>query len=89
MSEQMWTIQSIEDALSNPVIIQRFAAEIRMASTSDLLAVFTKWQTIAAEVQAAADKARSLAPYAERGEALPGTWVDVTDRMMNEARGAA
>lgn len=86
MSEQAWTIESISSALGNPTVVQRFLAEINRAPAPTLLNVFAKWQRIAETTLAAADRARALAPYAERGEALPGEWIDATERVMNESR---
>lgn len=94
MSEQTWTIESIRDALGNPVLAQRFLSEINRAPAHLLLQVFAKWERIAADTVAAVERGRELAPYDERGEALPGEWIDRTDRILAEAeriraRGAA
>lgn len=86
MTEQAWTIESISNALGNPAVVQRFLSEINRAPAPSLLNVFAKWQRIAEQTSAAAARARDLAPYAERGEALPGEWIDATDRVMGEAR---
>jgi hypothetical protein len=93
MSEQAWTIERIRDALGNPTVVQRFLGEINRAPAPTLLTVFAKWQRIAETTKAAADRARELAQYDERGEELPGEWIDATERVANEVhngrRGAA
>lgn len=94
MSEQTWTIESIQNALGNPTVARRFLAEINKAPAHELLQTFAKWQRIAEDVSAAAARARDLAAYADRGEPLPGQWIDRTEHVRAEAdraraRGAA
>ncbi|MFI0900508.1 hypothetical protein [Streptomyces sp. NPDC020983] len=89
-----WTIESIRDALGNPIVVSRFLAEINRAPAHELLTVFAKWQRIAEDVSAAAARARDLAPYAASGQPLPGQWIDRTDQVRADAeraraRGAA
>ncbi|MEU5683752.1 hypothetical protein DEJ48_37475 [Streptomyces venezuelae] len=94
MSEQPWTIESIRDALGNPLLAQRFPSEINKAPAHELLGVFAKWERIAKDNLAAVERGRELAAYDARGEEPPGEWIDVTDRVLAEAeraraRGAA
>jgi hypothetical protein len=92
MGEQTWTIERICEELGNPTVAQRFLSEINRAPGPTFLTVFAKWQKIAETTLNAASQARELAPYDERGEQLPGTWIDATDRVHTEAdasRGAA
>ncbi|MFD6434280.1 hypothetical protein [Streptomyces venezuelae] len=85
MSEQDWTIETICEALSAPSAKQRFLAEINRAPVHEIVTVFAKWQAIATSMAAAAERGRALARIeAETGE-LPGDWVDVTDRIHEEA----
>lgn len=94
-SEQQWTIDSICNALGSPVLSQRFLGEINRAPAHELLTVFAKWERIAKNTVAAVDRARELASYDQRGEELPGEWIDRTDQVLAEAersrssRGAA
>lgn len=92
MSEP-WTIEKISRALDNPTAVQRFLGEINRAPAHTLLTVFAKWQRVAESVLDGVAQARGLAQYDERGEALPGEWVDATERVADEAeagrRGAA
>ncbi|MEU5777760.1 hypothetical protein ABZ819_31210 [Streptomyces venezuelae] len=53
MSEQPWTIESIRDALGNPLLAQRFLSEINKAPAHELLGVFAKWERIAKDTLAA------------------------------------
>ncbi|NUP47258.1 MAG: hypothetical protein HOW97_08080 [Catenulispora sp.] len=94
MSEQTWTIESIRDALGNPALAQRFLGEINRAPAHLLLQVFAKWERIAADTVAAVARGRELAASEQRGEQIPGEWVDRTDHVHREAeriraRGAA
>src|SRR5438105_339782 len=94
MSTEPWTIESIRDALGNPDLAQRFLGEINKAPAHQLLTVFAKWERIAKDLGAAADRGRDLAVHDPRGEHLPGRWADRTDRILEEAarvraRGAA
>lgn len=85
MGDQPWTIQSISDALGNPTLAQRFLSEINRAPAHQLLAVFTKWQGIAQRTLDAVQRGREIAEYEARGEEPPGTWIDVTDRVLRDA----
>lgn len=85
MSEQDWTIETICAALSAPSAKQRFLAEINRAPVHEIVTVFAKWQAIATNMAAAAVRGRELSRIeAETGE-MPGEWVDVTDRIREEA----
>lgn len=94
VSAQPWTIERICDALGNPTIAQRFLGEINKAPAHQLLATFAKWERIAKDIVAAVERGRELAAYDERGEPLPGEWIDRTDHIREaadriRARGAA
>lgn len=94
MSEQTWTIESIRDALGNPALAQRFLAEINRAQAHELLAVFAKWQGIAQRTLVAVQRGQEIAAAEARGEEPSGQWIDVTERVLQEAarnrsRGAA
>jgi hypothetical protein len=94
MSEQPWTIESIRDALGNPVLAQRFLSEINRAPAHELLHVFAKWERIAKDTLAAVERGKEIAAAEARGEDPTADWADVTDRVLAEAdrirtRGAA
>ncbi|MFJ4006014.1 hypothetical protein ACIPWL_21560 [Streptomyces sp. NPDC090023] len=94
MSEQPWTIESIRDALGNPAIAQRFLGEINRSPAHELLAVFARWERIAKDTLAAAERGRHIAAAEERGDDLTPDWADATDRVLSaaariRARGAA
>lgn len=94
MSEQPWTIESIRDALGNPALAQRFLSEINRAPAHELLAVFARWERIAKDTLAAAERGRSIAAAEARGEDPTAGWTDATDRVLADAdhirvRGAA
>ncbi|MFE2297948.1 hypothetical protein ACFXAW_07105 [Streptomyces sp. NPDC059445] len=95
MSEQLWTIESIRDALGNPALAQRFLGEINRAPAHELLSVFARWERIAKDTLAAVERGRELAAAEVRGEEPAGEWIDATDRVLAEAgrirsaRGAA
>jgi len=96
MTEQTpWTIESIRDALGTPVLAQRFLGEINRAPAHEILGVFARWERIAKDTLAAAERGRGLADYDRRGEQPPGEWVDRTDTVLETAdriraaRGAA
>ncbi|MFH9426395.1 hypothetical protein [Streptomyces sp. NPDC017529] len=86
MSSEPWTIESIRDALADPDLVQRFLSEINRAPAHQLLTVFAKWERIAKDTLAAVQRGRELAAYEARGEQPPGEWIDVTDRVLDEAR---
>ncbi|MFE1558373.1 hypothetical protein ACFW6V_25780 [Streptomyces sp. NPDC058734] len=91
MAQAPWTIERICEALGS-LLAGRFLGEINRAPAHELLGVFAKWQQIAANTVAAVDRAHDLAQYDERGEELPGEWIDATHRILDEtgaARGAA
>lgn len=88
MSMTPWTIETICDALGSPPARQRFLREINRARVHEIVTVFAKWQQIASDVSAAAERARELARVeAETGE-VPGEWIDVTERIRSEAAAA-
>lgn len=94
MSDEPWTIERIHEALGSPVLAQQFLSEINKAPAHLLLSTFAKWARIAKDTQAAVERGRQLASYDARGEEPPGEWVDMTDRVRQEAarirsRGAA
>lgn len=94
MSEQTWTIESICDALGAPELASRFLGEINKAPAHLLLTVFAKWERIARDTAVAVALGCDLAAYDQRGEPLPGEWIDRTERVMADAehiraRGAA
>jgi hypothetical protein len=94
MSEQPWTIESIRDALGNPVLAQRFLSEINRTPAHELLHVFAKWERIAKDTLAAVQRGREIAAAHARGEDPTGEWVDATGRVLADAdrirsRGAA
>ncbi|MEU9214451.1 hypothetical protein AB0D27_42935 [Streptomyces sp. NPDC048415] len=94
MSDQLWTIESIRDALGNPALAQSFLGEINRAPAHQLLAVFAKWERIAKDTFAAVERGREIAAAEARGEEPAGVWIDATDRVLADAarirsRGAA
>lgn len=91
MSGEPWTIERICDALGSPELSQRFLAQINRAPAHELLTVFAKWERIAKGTIVAVDRARHLAQYDERGEPLPGDWIDATHRILDQTgtRGVA
>lgn len=86
MSGDAWTIETIRAALGTPVLAQRFLSEINRAPAHELLAVFAKWERIAKDTVDAVERARDLAAYDQRGEELPGEWVDRTDQVLSDAQ---
>lgn len=88
VSDQAWTIESICEALGNPVLSQRFLGEINRAPAHELLTVFAKWQSIAAGMAAAAERGRSLAEAEKATGEIPGEWADRTERVQAEAAAA-
>ncbi|MFD7629512.1 hypothetical protein ACFV7Q_26375 [Streptomyces sp. NPDC059851] len=92
MGEIQWTIERIYEALGSPDLAQRFLAEINRAPAHELLTVFAKWERIAKNTLLAVERARELVAFDERGEQLPGEWVDATPRILDQpgsTRGAA
>ncbi|MFE6844996.1 hypothetical protein [Streptomyces sp. NPDC057686] len=92
MDQTPWTIERICDALGSPDLAQRFLGEINRAPAHELLTVFAKWERMAKSALYALERARSLAAFDDRGEQLPGEWIDATHRVLGEpgpARGAA
>lgn len=94
MNDQPWTIERIRDALGNPALAQRFLAEINRAPAHELLTVFARWERIAKDTVAAAERGRGIAAAEARGEELTADWPDATDRVLADAarirnRGAA
>ncbi|MBC2908286.1 hypothetical protein [Streptomyces cupreus] len=88
MSERNWTIETICEALGSPAAKQRFLGEINRAQVHEIVTVFAKWQQIASDLMAAAERGRELArTEAETGE-IPGEWIDVTDRIQAQAAAA-
>ncbi|MEV0374830.1 hypothetical protein AB0I10_34475 [Streptomyces sp. NPDC050636] len=85
MNTEPWTIESIRDALGNPTLASRFLGEINKAPAHQLLTVFAKWERIAKDLKAAAERAHDLADHDTRGEHAPGTWIDATDRVTDAA----
>jgi len=94
MSDQPWTIESIRDALGNPVLAQRFLGEINRAPAHELLGVFARWERIAKDTLAAVERGREIAAAQSRGVDQTADWADATDRVFADAdrirsRGAA
>ncbi|MER7623908.1 hypothetical protein [Streptomyces sp. NPDC126503] len=94
MSSEPWTIERISGALGNPTLTKRFLSEINRAPAHQLLTVFAKWERIAKDTIAAAERGRQLAAYDACGEEPPGPWVDATARTQaiadrSQASGAA
>ncbi|MFJ8208141.1 hypothetical protein [Streptomyces sp. NPDC096033] len=92
MGEIPWTIERICEALGSPDLAQRFLAEINRAPAHEILGVFARWERIARDTLLTVERARELAQFDERGEELPGEWIDATARLLDEtgaARGAA
>ncbi|KRV48480.1 hypothetical protein AQ490_04050 [Wenjunlia vitaminophila] len=85
MSDDPWTIERVCEALRDGVLVREFLDEINKAPAHQLLHVFTRWQVVAGDIDAAVRRGRELATYEDRGEDLPGQWVDVTDRVREEA----
>lgn len=89
-----WTIERIHDALGVPAVASRFLAEINRAPAHQLLAVFAKWERIAKDTVAAAERVREMAAAEDRGEDPMAGWRDATDEVTGSAdrihkRGAA
>ncbi|WP_411140239.1 hypothetical protein [Streptomyces sp. x-80] len=95
MKSEPWTIETIRDALGSPTLASRFIGEINRAPAHEVLTVFARWQGVAERALAAAERAETLAAADDRGEELPGDWVDRTDEVLAAAerirarRGAA
>lgn len=92
--QQPWTIERICDALGNSTLTQRCLSEINRAPAHELLHVFAKWQGIAQRTLDAVQRGHEVAAAEARSEEPPGAWVDVTERVLQEAerirsRGAA
>uniref|UniRef100_UPI0030E33DD3 hypothetical protein n=1 Tax=Streptomyces tubercidicus TaxID=47759 RepID=UPI0030E33DD3 len=85
MADKPWTIETIRDALGSTTLASRFIGEINKAPAHEVLAVFAKWQGVAERTLAAAERARQLAEADDRGEELPGQWVDRTDAVLAAA----
>ncbi|MFE7129503.1 hypothetical protein ACFVIM_01440 [Streptomyces sp. NPDC057638] len=83
MSDQ-WTIESICEALGNPVAAQRFLTEINRAPAHDLLPTFARWQGIAQDTLNAVERGRQIHAALERGEEIPGE-VDGTVDLLKDA----
>lgn len=47
--------------------------------------MFAKWQTVAAGMAAAAARGRELARAEEETGEIPGEWIDVAERIREEA----
>ncbi|GAA0426354.1 hypothetical protein [Streptomyces luteireticuli] len=88
MSDRTRTIESICEALGSPTLSQRFLGEINRAPAHELLTVFAKWQRVATDVSAAVDRGRVLGEKETATGRVPGEWVDVTDRVQEEAAAA-
>jgi hypothetical protein len=91
---QKWTIETIHDALGNPALAARFLSEINRAPAHELLSVFARWARIAEDLTSATEHCRELAVHEAQGKDLPGEWIDVTEKVLDEAgrrrgRGAA
>ncbi|MFI9585860.1 hypothetical protein ACIHCQ_29340 [Streptomyces sp. NPDC052236] len=94
MGDAPWTIERICEALGNPILAQRFLAEINRATAPQLLGVFAKWQGIAQRTLSAVERGREAAVVEAAGGNVPGEWHDVTESVLREAerirsRGAA
>ncbi|MER5201436.1 hypothetical protein ACWD3J_49105 [Streptomyces sp. NPDC002755] len=94
MSSEPWTIESIRNVLSNPVLVQEFLGEINRTPAHQLLGVFARWERIAKDTLAAAERGRQIAEAHGRGEDPTAEWADVTDQVLGAAerirsRGAA
>ncbi|MGH3311959.1 MAG: hypothetical protein ACRDP3_15465 [Streptomyces sp.] len=85
MSIEPWTIERIHDALGAPDLRQRFLDEINRASAHELLTVFAKWESIAADFTTALAEADVILAYEARGEEPPGKWIDGTQRLEEAA----
>jgi hypothetical protein len=88
MSEQNWTIETICEVLGSPAAKQRFLSEINRAPVHKIVSVFAKWQQIAADIIAAAERGRELAQAEPETGKIPGEWIDVTDRILAKAAAA-
>ncbi|MET8168529.1 hypothetical protein ABZT34_30480 [Streptomyces sp. NPDC005329] len=94
MSSEPWTIESIRNALGNPVLAQAFLGEINRAPAHELLGVFARWERIAKDTLAAAERGQQIAAAHGRGEDPTAEWADATDQVLEAAerirsRGAA
>ncbi|MEV7541104.1 MULTISPECIES: hypothetical protein [unclassified Streptomyces] len=88
MGEIPWTIERICEALGSPDLAQRFLGEINRAPAHEILSVFARWERIAKDTLLSVERAHGLAQFDERGEDLPGEWVDATARILDETRAA-
>lgn len=85
MSGKPWTIESICEALGNPALTKRFLGEINRAPAHELLQVFARWERIAKDTLAAAERGRDIAAAEARGEEPAGEWIDGSDRLQRAA----
>ena len=81
MSNEPWTIERICDALGNPALVKLALGEINKAPAHELLQKFAKWERIAKDTVAAAERGREIAAAEARGEEPAGEWIDGTDRI--------
>lgn len=85
MSDQLWTIERISEALGSPDLTKRFLGEINKAPAAQILPVFAKWQGIAESVSAGVERAREIAAAEAAGEIPPGEFEDVTQQVRDDA----
>ncbi|MFJ9523583.1 hypothetical protein ACIRPK_35805 [Kitasatospora sp. NPDC101801] len=80
-----WTIERISVALSSPALRQRFVGEINGAPAHELLGVFARWQGIAEQLVAAAERGRAIlaSPCLDGDD--QDEWTDVTDKVLTDA----
>ncbi|MFI0220389.1 hypothetical protein [Streptomyces lydicus] len=92
---QPWTIETICETLGDPTLTKKFLGEFNTARVDQLIPTFEKWASRAGRIQAAEQRGRELAAADDRGEELPGEWVDRTEWVQQETariraeRGAA
>jgi hypothetical protein len=85
MTDQLWTIERISEALGSPELTKRFLGEINKAPAADLLPVFAKWQGIAESILSGVERAREIAAAQAAGEPAPGEFEDVTQQVRDDA----
>ncbi|MGW0930720.1 hypothetical protein [Streptomyces sp. NPDC002644] len=86
MPQQKWTIKAIEQALVHPEIVKDFRAQIDNATADELLNVFSKWEKKAERSRALTARGREITEAEDRGEELPGEWIDITSKVTEEAQ---
>ncbi|GHF30687.1 hypothetical protein GCM10010218_09980 [Streptomyces mashuensis] len=81
----VWSTDRIRDALGSPVLAQRFVRELRRTPARELPALLAKWQDIAERTLASVERGRQAAAAQEAGRQVPGEWIDITQKVQDDA----